>query len=127
MVGKCEAITGKYVTSFDGENFNGEEFDIREEAIKALREDGVGGYVGEEVEIEFSPDDFNWEAEYYLSDMLYNEVGDVSETWSLSEDDERELNQGLGKAMVDFLNAHHLQPSCYKVINIEGIDEADNR
>ena len=112
--------TGKWCVSTDGERFY-DEFNTKEEAIEFVREEYVEGYIGESVAIEFTADDFNWDADYELGDLLYEEVGDAADSWHLSQEDEIELMRRMGKVMVEFLNERNLQPECFKVINIEQV------
>lgn len=86
-----------------------------------MQEEYGEGYIGESVAVEFTADDFNWDADYALGELLYEEVGDVADSWHLSQEDEAELSRRLGEVMVEFLNERNLQPECFKVINIEQV------
>ena len=112
--------TGEWCTSADGELFY-DGFDTKKEAVESVREEYGEGYIGESAAIEFTEDDFDWDVYYALGDLLYEEVGDVADSWHLSQEDEVELNRRLGETMVKFLNERNLQPTCYKVINIEPV------
>lgn len=112
--------TEKWCASVDEERFY-DEFSTKEEAIDFVREEYGEGYIGESVAVEFTADDFNWDADYALGELLYEEVGDVADSWHLSQEDEAELSRRLGEVMVEFLNERNLQPECFKVINIEQV------
>lgn len=112
--------TGKWCTSVDEELFY-DEFNTKEEAIDFVREEYGRGYIGESVTIEFMADDFNWDADYALGELLYEEVGEVADSWHLSQEDEEALNRRLGETMVKFLNERNLQPECFRVINVEQV------
>lgn len=112
--------TVKWCASVDEERFY-DEFSTKEEAIDFVREEYGEGYIGESVAVEFTADDFNWDADYALGELLYEEVGDVADSWHLSQEDEAELSRRLGEVMVEFLNERNLQPECFKVINIEQV------
>ena len=86
-----------------------------------MQEEYGEGYIGESVAVEFTVDDFNWDADYALGELLYEEVGDVADSWHLSQEDKAELSRRLGEVMVEFLNERNLQPECFKVINIEQV------
>ena len=73
------------------------------------------------MDVEFTADDFNWDADCTLGKLLYEEVGEVADSWHLSQEDEVDLNRRLGEVMVEFLNERNLQPECFKVINIEPV------
>ena len=112
--------TGKWCTSVDEELFY-DEFNTKEEAIDFVREEYGEGYIGESVAVEFMSDDFNWDADYALGELLYEEVGEAADSWHLSQEDEAELSRRLGEVMVEFLNKRNLQPECFKVINVEQV------
>ena len=112
--------TGEWCESADGERFY-DGFSAKEEAIDFVREEYGRGYIGESVAVEFMSDDFNWDADCALGELLYEEVGDVADSWHLSQEDEAELSRRLGEVMVEFLNERNLQPECFKVINVEPV------
>lgn len=111
---------GEWCESADGERFY-DGFNTKEKAIEFVQEEYGEGYIGESVAVEFTADDFNWDADYALGDLLYEEVGDAADSWHLSQEDEAELSRRLGEVMVEFLNERNLQPECFKVINIEQV------
>lgn len=111
---------GEWCTSADGELFY-DGFDTKKEAVESVREEYGEGYIGESVAIEFTADDFYWDADCVLGELLYEEAGDAADNWHLSQEDEVELNRRLGGVMVEFLNERNLQPECFEVINIEQV------
>lgn len=114
--------TGKWCASADGVHLY-DGFDTKKEAVEFVREEYGEGYIGESAAIEFTEDDFDWDVYYALGDLLYEEVGDVADSWHLSQEDEVELSRRLGETMVKFLNERNLQPTCFKVINVETAEE----
>ena len=91
---------GEWCESADGERFY-DGFNTKEKAIEFVQEEYGEGYIGESVAVEFTADDFNWDADYALGELLYEEVGDVADSWHLSQEDEAELSRRLGEVMVE--------------------------
>lgn len=112
---------GEWCESADGERFY-DGFSTKEEAIEFVQEEYGEGYIGESAAIEFTADDFNWDADYELGDLLYEEVGDAADCWHLSQEDVVELMRRMGEVMANFLTERNLQPTCLKVINVEEVD-----
>lgn len=110
-------FTGEYCASEDEEIFYN-TYSTKEEALKACIEDEAGNYVGEIYQVDFDETDFNYEIGYRYGEKLFNEVGDVAETWDLPRENEIELNKMIGKLIADYLTEHKLQPTCCKVINV---------
>lgn len=114
--------TNKWVYSRDDEFFSSEEFGTKSEAIKACREEYDKGYVGQVVYIEFEADDMPFsDLGYRLSEMLYDDIGDASESWEMPVADEIAVDKLIAKVMIDYINEHNLQPSCFKVVGIEEV------
>lgn len=114
--------TNKWVYSGDNEFFSSEEFDTKSDAIEACREEYGGGYVGRVIYLEFREIDMpSLSLEGELGAILYDEIGDASEYWELSNADEITINKMIAKVMIDYINEHKLQPSCYKVTDIEEV------
>lgn len=114
--------TNEWAVSSDGETFYN-DYNTKEDAIKACLESEVYDYIGSVYRIEFDEDDFNGEIGYSYNDMLYDEVGDAADFWELPEENEIELNKMIGKLIADYLTEHNLQPTCFKVINVTGVEE----
>ena len=114
--------TDIWCISTNGENFLGDDYSSREEAIEAVKKDYGAGYVGRCVRIEFDEMDITYdETGYYLEQRLYDEVGEVDEIWEMPDEQEIELSKILAKDVIKYINEHNLQPNCYKVINIEEV------
>lgn len=114
--------TNKWVHSVDGEFFSSEEFDTKEDAIKACIAECREGWVGQAVCLEFEEFDMpSSDLGENLAEKLYFEIGDASECWELPGADENTIDKMIAKVMIDYINEHHLQPSCFKVVNIEEV------
>ena len=108
--------------STNGENFF-DDYSSREEAIEAVKEEYEEGYVGRCVRLEFEEIDIDYdETGYYLGENLYDEVGDAAENWEMTYEQEKELSAILAKAVINYINEHNLQPTCYKVVDIEEVE-----
>ena len=114
--------TDIWCISTNGENFFGNDYSSREEAIEAVKEDYGAGYVGRCARIKFDELDITYdETGYYLEQRLYDEVGEVDEIWEMPDEDEIELSKILAKDVIKYINEHNLQPNFYKVIDIEEV------
>lgn len=115
--------TNEWCISTDGEYFF-DVYDSKEEAIENLRDSYNDGYIGKCVEIEFAEEDIisHIEIVHILSETLSDEVGEASEDWEFTTEQEEEISQIVAKAVIDYINKNHLQPRCYKVIDIEFIE-----
>lgn len=111
--------TSRWCVSINGEWFtNG--YDSREEAIAEVREEYGSGYIGREVHVEFIEQDIEIpDIEYELGEKLYEEVGEASETWEIPKDMMKKFAESYEKFVIDFINNNGLQPTCYKVVDIE--------
>lgn len=115
--------TDIWCISRNGEVFYDDDYTSKEEAIEAVREELEEGYIGRCVRLEFEEIDINYdETGYYLAETLYDEVGDASENWEMTDEQEKELSEILAKAVIDYINEHNLQPTCYKVVDIEEVE-----
>lgn len=120
--------TNKWVYSRDDEFFSSEEFETKVGAIEACRDDYGEGYVGQVVHLEFEEFDMpSSDLEENLAVTLYDEIGDASECWELPVADENAIDKMIAKVMIDYINEHHLQPSCFKVVDIEEVTPSGNR
>ena len=118
--------TDIWCISLNGENFCDDDYSSREEAIKAVKEDYGAGYVGRCIRIKFDEMDITYdETGYYLGEILYDEVGDAADNWGMTDEQEIELSNILAKAVIKYINEHRLQPSCYKVVDIEEVIGGD--
>lgn len=115
--------TNEWCISTDGEYFF-DVYDSKEEAIENLRDSYNDGYIGRCVDIRFAEEDIisHIEIVHILSETLSDEVGEASEDWEFTTEQEEEISQIVAKAIIDYINKNHLQPRCYKVIDIEFIE-----
>lgn len=118
--------TDIWCISRNGEDFYDADYTSKEEAIEAVKEELEEGYVGRCVRLEFEEIDITYdETGYYLGDTLYDEVGDAAENWEMTDEQEKELSAILAKAVIDYINEHNLQPTCYKVVDIEEVEAGE--
>lgn len=89
--------------------------------VEAFKYDG--GYIGRLVDIKFTEEDISHiEIADVLNEALFDEVGEVSESWEVTDEQDKEISQIAAKAVIDYINKNNLQPHCYKVIDIEFIE-----
>ena len=118
--------TNEWAISADGEFFS-DSYESREEAIENLKDSYDDGYVGRCVEIEFTEEDVQGfvEIPYSLGELLYDEIGEASESWEVTDEQDKEISQIVAKAVIDYINKNNLQPRCFKVIDIEFIEAGE--
>lgn len=63
------------------------------------------------------------ETGYRLGEMLFDAVGDVGEEWEMTWEQETELSEILAREVINYIEENHLQPNCFKVIDIEEVGE----
>lgn len=111
----------------DEEEFS-EVCETRADAINMVKEEYGSGCIGRHADVEFVTDDVCTSvtdlAIDRLRDALYDEVGPVSELWTMAPEYEEELHNRIAQTIIDFLNEKGLQPHCFKVLGIEDA-EAD--
>lgn len=118
--------TDIWCISRNGEVFYDADYTSKEEAIEAVKEEYEEGYVGRCVRLEFEEIDIDYdETGYYLGENLYDEVGDAAENWEMTDEQEKELSAILAKAVINYINEHNLQPTCYKVVDIEEVEAGE--
>ena len=116
--------TDKWCISDNGEWFT-DGYDSREEAIEDVKEYGCS-YIGREVDVEFIEQDIEIpDIEYSLSEKLFDVVGEVSETWEIPKDLMKKFAESYKKFVIDFINENDLQPTCFKVVDIEEVEERE--
>lgn len=118
--------TNEWAISADGEFFS-DSYEGREVAIKNLKDSYDDGYVGRLVDIRFTEEDIlpYIEISYRLGELLYDVIGEVSESWELTGEQDKEISQIVAKAVIDYINKNNLQPNCYKVIDIEFVEAGE--
>lgn len=98
----------------------------REEAIEEVRKEYGCGYVGRDVHVEFIEQDIEIpDIEYELGEKLHEEVGEVSENWEIPKDLMKKFARKYEKFVIDFINDNGLQPTCFKVVDIEEVKERE--
>lgn len=116
--------TNEWCISADGEFFS-DVYDSKEEAVESIKDNYRydGGYIGRRVNIEFVENDISYtNIADVLNDVLADEIGEASEYWEFTTEQEEEISQIVAKAVIDYINKNHLQPRCcYKIIDIEFI------
>ena len=119
--------TNEWCISDNGELFT-DGYDSREEAIEEVRKEYGRGYIGKEVHVEFDEQDILIpDIEYELGEKLYEEVGEVSESWKIPKDLMKKFVRMYEKFVIDFINKNGLQPTCYKVGDIEEVKEREQK
>lgn len=115
--------TNEWAISADGEFFS-DSYESREEAIENLKDSYEDGYIGRCVEIKFDEEDIlpYIEITDVLNEALFDEVGEISESWEFTAEQDKEISQIAAKAVIDYINKNNLQPRCFKVIDIEFIE-----
>lgn len=118
--------TNEWSISSDGEIFN-DDYESKEEAIEAVKVDyGVDMYIGRNVKLEFDEQDILIpDIEHELSEKLFYEVGEASEYWEIPRDIMKKFVESYEKFVIDFINKNGLQPTCYKVVDIEQIQAGE--
>lgn len=118
--------TNEWSISSDGEIFN-DDYESKEEAIEAVKVDyGVDMYIGRNVKLEFDEQDILIpDIEHELSEKLFYEVGEASEYWEIPKDIMKKFVKSYEKFVIDFINKNGLQPTCYKVVDIEQIQAGE--
>lgn len=118
--------TDTWVISENGEDFSGyDDYSSKEEAIAVAKENFEDGYVGEFVKVEFEESDLTYyydETERYLSEILSDEIGEASEYWWMTHEQEMEMSKILAKEVIKYINENNLQPTCFKVIDIKQVN-----
>ncbi len=115
--------TDIWCTSSNGEEFLGMDYSSKEEAIDAIRLEG--GYVGRCVKVDFEEIDIVClcdETIRYLEETLSDEIGEASEYWEMTEKQGIELSEIIAKEVIKYINENNLQPTCYKVIDVEEVE-----
>ena len=117
--------TNEWSISDNGELFT-DGYYSREEAIEEVRKEYGCGYIGKEVHVEFDEQDILIpDIEYELGEKLYEEIGEVSETWEVPKDLMKKFAELYKKFVIDFINENDLQPTCFKVVDIEEVEESE--
>lgn len=113
--------TGRWCISHDGELYHAEDYNTKEDAIVGARCDyGYNNfYVAKVVELEFEASDVSLSDDAFesLSESLFEEVGEVAETWDdeVNQEQLNELDQMIGKTVIEWINKHRLHPTCYGI------------
>lgn len=117
--------TNEWCISDNGELFT-DGYYSREEAIEEVRKEYGRGYIGKEVHVEFDEQNILIpEIDYELGEKLHEEVGEVSENWEIPKDLMKKFVRMYEKFVIDFINKNGLQPTCYKVGDIEEVKERE--
>lgn len=100
----------------------------REEAIEkgmeAAKKDGLTSFrIGKQEPCTMATIDVDTIIEN-AQEQLYDEVGEVSETYleSITKEQEKELEEALNEVFYNWHEKHKLFPSCYKVLDEEVIE-----
>ena len=119
--------TNKWCISSDGEHYH-EDCESREEAIEIAKEDYKydSFHIAKVARLEFTASDVSLSDEAYesLSEQLFEECGEISETWDneVTKEQLEELDQIIGNAVIDWINKNNLQPKCFGITGDCGIE-----
>lgn len=119
--------TGKWTISQNEEYWSySEEFDSKEDAIEFGRKECCHEdfYVGQKYDLEFDGKDLYDPSERIIEDLddcLFNEVGEAGEYWynSITIKMEEDLNKMINEAVLTWIEKNKLQPSCFKIDDVE--------
>jgi len=120
--------TGKWVYS-DENIFTSEEYASKEAAIAAGKNEygDTTFKVGEMIAVEFEKEDIGYTVSEKiiedLIDTLEGYVGEASDYWEVTDEEEKDLHQVISRAIMSWIKKHNLQPTCYKVGNLETINK----
>jgi hypothetical protein len=113
--------TGKWCISNDGELYNADDYDTKEDAILVAKEDYKYSnfYVAKVVNLKFDETDVSLSDRAYegLSEQLFEECGEISEVWDndVTKEQLEELENMLGNTVIEWINKNNLQPQCYGI------------
>lgn len=95
-----------------------------EEGIKAAKEEGLNSFrIGRQEYCTMSAISASTIIEN-AQEQLYDDVGEVSETYleNVTTEQEKELEEALNDVFYNWHKKHNLFPSCYKISNDEAIE-----
>jgi len=111
--------TGKWCTSRDGELYNPDDYDTKEEAIEGGKRDYeyTTFYVGKVTALEFDETDVSLSDDAFecLANQLSEECGEVGETWDTTKEQMEELEIMLSKTVIEWVNKNDLHPRCFGI------------
>lgn len=106
-----------------------DDCETRADAINMVKREYGSGYIGRTADVEFVTDDVCTSvtdlAIDRLTETLNDEVGSVSELWTMAPECEEELHNRIAQTIIDFLNEKNLQPHCFKVLDIEDVEKVE--
>lgn len=95
-----------------------------EEGMNAAKEEGLKSFrIGRQEYCSMAHIDADTVIEN-AQEQLYDEVGEVSETYleDVTEEQQKELEEALNEVFYNWHKKHNLFPNCYKVLNAETIE-----
>ncbi|WP_243156126.1 hypothetical protein [Clostridium sp. C2-6-12] len=95
-----------------------------EEGMKAAKEDGLESFrIGRQEYCSMAHIDAGTVIEN-AQEQLYDEVGEVSETYleDVTDEQQKELEEALNNVFHDWHKKHKLFPNCYRILNDEVIE-----
>lgn len=119
---KTDEDNERWAYSLDGTNYNSELFDTKEQAIEDAKriykdEPVIVIWVGKAVEPELK---WNIDGEHFIENIIDNledDVGEWSECFSYTAEEERGLTEMINEAVKKWIEKYNIKPNCY---NIEG-------
>jgi len=111
--------TGKWCTSRDGELYNPDDYNTKEEAIEGgkLDYEYTTFYVGKVVALEFEESDIYISEDAFesLANTLSEDCGEVAEEWDATNEELEELDEMLSKTVIEWVNKNNLHPKCFGI------------
>lgn len=120
--------TGRWTYSQDDEYWSNEDCPSREKAIKDGKELYMGESfcVGQVVKVSFEASDVSLSEECIerLSEQLFDNVGEVAESWvtDLTTEQEEDLEKMLSNTAMEWIKKHELEPKCFTIEDDEWLE-----
>ena len=114
-----------WLYSKDGEYFDSHEYESKEAAIKAARNEGFEScfYVGKKEDASIPTIHTNHVLEDIQED-IYDECGESGENWvqGMKDEDIKKLDNKLNNIFFKWINESGYNPNWYKIVDVEKIN-----
>lgn len=126
------APTNQWTYSQNEEYWDNEFFPNEESVIEAGKEAyyGESFEIGQVYSVEFTEEQCTWfdladKVIDNMIDALEDEVGEVAEYWTdqITYEDEKDLNERIGKTIMEWINERIGQPNVFSINNVKTITE----
>ena len=118
----------QYVYSFNGDYYDSELYNTREEAIDAGIKEAKKGkylyfYLGTATKYEEDCEGVTDKIIEYLKAFAEDEAGEASENYmNLTKEEEKILNERLKKVILDFQKEFKCEPDFYNICDVEVVN-----